>query len=53
VALNGTVVERDRAEALRLYGRPWSNREIIRGGVAIPEPARALATELSRDIYKK
>ena len=40
VALNGTVVERDRAEAMRLYGRPWSNREIIRGGVAIPDPAR-------------
>ena len=53
VALNGTVVERDRAEALRLYGRPWSNREIIRGGVAIPDPARVLTTELSRDIYKK
>jgi lipid-binding SYLF domain-containing protein len=53
VALNGTVVERDRAEAMRLYGRPWSNREIIRGGVAIPDPARVLSTELSRDIYKQ
>jgi SH3 domain-containing YSC84-like protein 1 len=53
VALNGTVVERDRAEAMRLYGRPWSNREIIRGGVAIPEPARVLTTELERDIYRK
>ena len=53
VALNGTIVERDRAEAMRLYGRPWSNREIIRGGVAIPDAARVLTTELSRDIYKK
>jgi lipid-binding SYLF domain-containing protein len=53
VALNGTVVERDRAEAMRLYGRPWSNREIIRGGVAIPDPARVLTTELGRDIYSK
>jgi len=53
VALNGTVVERDRAEAMRLYGRPWSNREIIRGGVAIPDPARVLTTELSRDVYNK
>ena len=53
VALNGTVVERDRAEAMRLYGRPWSNREIIRGGVAIPDPARVLTTELGRDIYRK
>src|SRR3984885_14986589 len=31
VALNGTVVERDQAETLRLYGRPWSNRDILRG----------------------
>lgn len=53
VALNGTIVERDRNEAVRLYGRPWSNREIIRGGVAVPDVARTLTTELSRDIYKK
>jgi lipid-binding SYLF domain-containing protein len=53
VALNGTIVERDRTEAMRLYGRPWSNREIIRGGVAMPDVARGLTTELSRDIYKK
>jgi SH3 domain-containing YSC84-like protein 1 len=53
VALNGTVVEYDRAEAVHLYGRPWSNREIIRGGVAIPDPARVLTTELGRDIYGK
>jgi len=53
VALNGTVVEHDRAEAIRLYGRPWSNREIIRGGLAMPDPARVLTTELSREIYKK
>jgi lipid-binding SYLF domain-containing protein len=53
VALSGTVVERDRAEAVKLYGRPWSNREIIRGGVEIPEAARALITELGRDFYKK
>ena len=53
VALNGTIVERDRTEAMRLYGRPWSNREIIRGGVAMPDVARGLTAELSRDIYKK
>ena len=52
VSLKGTVVERDRAD-VRLYGRPWSNREIIRGGVAIPDPARALTAELDRDVYKK
>jgi lipid-binding SYLF domain-containing protein len=53
VALSGTVVERDSAETQRLYGRQWSNREIIRGGVAIPEPARVFTTELGRDFYKK
>jgi lipid-binding SYLF domain-containing protein len=52
VALSGTVVERDRTEVIRLYGRPWSNRDILRGGVAIPDPAKALTTELSRDFYK-
>jgi lipid-binding SYLF domain-containing protein len=50
VALNGTVVESDRSEAIKLYGRPWSNREIIRGGIAIPDPARVLTTELGRDV---
>jgi len=53
VSLNGTVVERDRAEAIRLYGRPWSNREIIRGGIAIPDPAKVLTNELGKDIYHK
>ena len=53
VALSGTAVERDRAEAMRLYGRPWSNREIIRGGVSIPDSAKVLMEELSRDFYKK
>lgn len=53
VALNGTVVEHDKAEAEKLYGRAWSNREIIRGGVAIPDPAKVLTTELARDVYKK
>jgi lipid-binding SYLF domain-containing protein len=53
VALKGTVVERDRAEAIRLYGKPWSNREIIRGGLSIPDPARVLTNELDRDVYKK
>jgi len=53
VALNGTIVESDRAEAVRLYGRPWSNREIIRGGLAVPDPARAFMTELDRDLSKK
>ncbi|MGA2713836.1 MAG: lipid-binding SYLF domain-containing protein [Bryobacteraceae bacterium] len=53
VSLNGTVVENDKQEATKLYGRPWSNREIIRGGIAIPEAAKALGAELERDIPKK
>jgi SH3 domain-containing YSC84-like protein 1 len=53
VALNGTVVEHDKSEAQKLYGRPWSNREIIRGGISVPDPAKILSTELGRDIYKK
>jgi lipid-binding SYLF domain-containing protein len=53
VSLNGTVVEPDRAEANRLYGRPWSNREIIRGAVAVPDPAKVLGDELARDVYRK
>jgi lipid-binding SYLF domain-containing protein len=53
VALRGTVVERDRAEVVRLYGKSWSNRDILRGGVSIPDPAKVLTTELGRDFYKK
>src|SRR5580692_7011124 len=53
VALSGTVVERDQAETIRLYGRSWSNRDILRGDVAIPDPAKILTTELGTDFYKK
>jgi|ERR1019366_8918653 lipid-binding SYLF domain-containing protein len=53
VSLIGTIVEPDKAEATRLYGRPWSNREILRGGVAMPEAAKMLADELARDVYQK
>ena len=53
VSLNGTVVEADRAEARRLYGRAWSTREIIRGGIAMPDAAKILGDELARDIYGK
>jgi lipid-binding SYLF domain-containing protein len=53
VSLNGTVVENDKAEATKIYGRAWSNREIIRGGVAVPQAAKELAAELARDVHKK
>jgi lipid-binding SYLF domain-containing protein len=52
-SLNGTVVESDRAEAVRLYGRPWSNRDIIEGAITVPEAAQVLEDELARDIYGK
>jgi lipid-binding SYLF domain-containing protein len=52
-SLSGTVVENDKAEAAKLYGRPWSNREIIRGGIAIPDTAKALGAELQREIYNQ
>ena len=53
VSLNGTIVETDKRETNLLYGRSWSNREIIRGGIAMPEAAKVLADELGRDVYKK
>lgn len=52
-SLNGTVVEADRSEARRLYGREWRNKDIIQGSVAMPEAARILEDELSRDVYQK
>jgi len=51
VSLNGTMVEPDRSEAAKLYGRPWSTREIVRGDIATPAAARILDDELNRDIY--
>jgi SH3 domain-containing YSC84-like protein 1 len=53
VSLNGTVVENDKSEATKIYGRPWSNREIIRGGVAIPEVAKPLEAEFAHEIVNK
>jgi lipid-binding SYLF domain-containing protein len=53
VSLNGTVVENDKSEAAKLYGRPWSNREIIRGGITVPEVTKALQAELAHEIPKK
>jgi lipid-binding SYLF domain-containing protein len=53
LSLNGTVVENDKAEATKIYGRAWSNREIVRGGIKVPQAAQALAAELARDLHKK
>ena len=53
VSLNGTVVEPDKAETARLYGRAWSIREIVRGGIAVPDAAKILSDELNHVIYSK
>lgn len=52
-SLNGTVVETDHAEVLRLYGRAWRSRDIIKGAIAMPEAAKDLGDELARDVYRK
>jgi len=52
-SLNGTVVEADRSEAIRLYGRPLSSRDIVEGAITTPEAARVLTDEISRDVYGK
>lgn len=52
-SLNGTVVETDHAEVLRLYGRAWRSRDIIEGAIAMPEAAKVLGDELARDVYRK
>jgi SH3 domain-containing YSC84-like protein 1 len=52
LSLNGTVIENDKVEAMRIYGRAWSNRDIIRGGIAVPQAAKPLAAELARDLHQ-
>jgi len=52
VSLNGTVVEPDNSETARLYGRAWSIREIVSGGIAVPDAAKILADELAHIIYR-
>jgi lipid-binding SYLF domain-containing protein len=46
VALNGTVVETDKGENEKLYGRPEQHNAILRGEVRAPEAARVLTSEL-------
>jgi lipid-binding SYLF domain-containing protein len=52
-SLNGTVVESDRAETVRLYGRALSNRDIIAGAITMPAAAKVLEDELAREISRK
>jgi len=46
VALDGTVVEHDGDETVKLYGHPMSNREIVDGRTRTPEAARPLVHEM-------
>jgi lipid-binding SYLF domain-containing protein len=48
VSLNGTVVESDKSENEKLYGKPLSSKEIIEGQTAIPPAARPLISVLDK-----
>lgn len=49
VSLNGTVVETDKDENRKLYGKAiTSNKEIVEGKVAPPEAGQVLTAELKR-----
>jgi lipid-binding SYLF domain-containing protein len=48
VSLNGTIVETDKGENKKLYGKEMDNREIIQGKVAAPPAAHELIAELSQ-----
>ena len=45
-ALDGTVVEHDGGETVKLYGGPMNNHEIIAGTARVPEAAYILVREL-------
>jgi lipid-binding SYLF domain-containing protein len=47
VSLDGTVVEHDDSESKKLYGRPYSNQEIISGDIKPPEAAIGLVGEVN------
>jgi lipid-binding SYLF domain-containing protein len=48
VSLNGTVVESDKSENEKLYGKPLSSKEIIEEKIAIPPAARQLISVLEK-----
>jgi len=48
VSLNGTVVEEDRSEDRKLYGRDATNHEILTGQTNAPAGGNPLAQALSR-----
>jgi lipid-binding SYLF domain-containing protein len=48
VSLNGTVVQVDKTENAKLYGKPLTSKEILEGKRAIPESARVLTAVLEK-----
>jgi SH3 domain-containing YSC84-like protein 1 len=48
VDLGGTVVKHDKGEDKKLYGRNYTNNEILEGRVPIPQGARVLDQTLDR-----
>jgi len=48
VSLDGTVVQGDKEENEKLYGRPLTTKEIIEGTVGIPPAARVLTSVLGQ-----
>ncbi len=53
VALDGTVVSRDRSEDHKLYGHGAETKAILEGQIRPPEVARGLIAELDRYPYTK
>jgi lipid-binding SYLF domain-containing protein len=45
-ALDGTVVEHDDGETVKLYGHPMNNHDIIAGATRVPPSARLLVKEM-------
>jgi lipid-binding SYLF domain-containing protein len=48
VSLNGTVVQIDKEENVKLYGKPLTSKEILEGTIPVPESARVLTTVLEK-----
>jgi lipid-binding SYLF domain-containing protein len=48
VSLNGTVVQMDKGENEKLYGKPLTSKEILQGTIPVPESARVLTSVLQK-----
>jgi len=48
VALDGTVVQQDKGENEKLYGKPLAMKEIVEGEVPVPPAAQVLALLLEK-----